>query len=326
MADESPNPYQPSAFLSDGNAKLPPAVAAAPRRPSRAGAILLSLFAFSGAGLYVLNRPRRFAVWLAAGLAAATLMVVAARYGHAKLFLFALPAVVVIWLAALTDTIVARPGEARPGRVAWPFVIALIVAAQGSAQAVKHWLVEAFQIPAGSMVPALLVGDHIFVKKGRTDVARGDVVVFEFPLDRRTDYVKRVVAIGGDTIEVKNGIPLINGVELAHDPIDAPCSWKDDDPRFTDPWTEPCTLVHETNAGHAYTIMLVSSRGAADYPRTVVPRDHVFVMGDNRDNSYDSRKWGFVPVDHIKGKVSLLWYSKGPRAGVRWSRIGHVVE
>jgi signal peptidase I len=229
-------------------------------------------------------------------------------------------------LAALADTILARPGEARPGKRVWPFVIALIVAAQGSAQAVKHWLVEAFQIPAGSMVPALLVGDHIFVKKGHADVARGDVVVFEFPLDRRIDYVKRVVAIGGDTVEVKNGVPSINGVELAHEPIDAPCSLKDDDPRFTDPMTEPCTLVRETNAGHAYTIMLVSSRGAADHPRTVVPHDHVFVMGDNRDNSFDSRKWGFVPVDYIKGKPSLVWYTKDPRTGVRWSRIGHIVE
>ena len=176
------------------------------------------------------------------------------------------------------------------------------------------------------MIPTLLVGDHIFVKKGRASVARGDVIVFEFPLDRHTDYVKRVVAIGGDTIEVRAGVPLINGVPLDHQPIAEPCVYRDDSapPEDSDP--QPCTLVRETNAGRSYTIMLEPAHRAQDFPRTTIPSGEVFVMGNNRDNSYDSRKWGTVPVDHIKGIATVTWWSKVPNGPMRWSRVGHGIE
>ena len=116
-----------------------------------------------------------------------------------RLSVIALAAMLTVWLAALVATAITKPGGA-PVKRALLMAVLLIVAGRGSAFAIKEWLVEAYQIPAGSMMPTLLVGDHIFVKKGRGDTARGDVIVFEFPVDRSTDYVKRVVAVGGDTI------------------------------------------------------------------------------------------------------------------------------
>jgi len=175
-------------------------------------------------------------------------------------------------------------------------------------------------------MPTLLVGDHIFVKKGRANIARGDVIVFEYPRDRSTDYVKRVVALGGDRVEVKRGVPSINGVPLAHADVPGDCPVSDK-PAFVPPGPAgSCRLVRETNAGRAYTIMLDSDHPAPDFGPLTVPADEVLVFGDNRDNSMDSRYWGGLPLDHIKGTARVIWWSKDPQAGVRWSRIGRSVE
>ncbi len=151
------------------------------------------------------------------------------------------------------------------------------------------------------MVPTLLVGDHIFVKKGRANVARGDVIVFEFPLDPSTDYVKRVVAIGGDTIEVRDGVPLINGMPLDQTAIADRAFFRDESAPPEDSDARPARWrARRTPAARTRSC----SRPATtrqDFQRTTVPTGEVFVLGDNRDNSLDSRKWGTVPVDHIKG-------------------------
>ena len=320
---ESPNPYAPTEALQHD---LPPAKPNGRRIGYRIGAIVLALLAYplSGVGFYVLGRPQRLARWLAPSVLLWVLMIVGIRTFHPKLCMIAFAAMYAVGLAAIVATGFAARGALPAAGRAWVVAIAFLVGARGIGFAAKHWLVEAFQMPSGSMIPTLIMGDHMFISKGRSNIGRGDVIVFEFPADRSTDYIKRVLAIGGDRIEIKDGVPSINGVPLAHEPVDTPCEFKDDDPRFAEN-SESCTFVRETVDRRSYTIMFTPDRSAGDTPSTLVPPDDVFVVGDNRDNSYDSRKWGFVPVDHIKGKASLIWWSQD-RQGVRWSRVGHAIE
>ena len=325
MAGETPNPYTAPAGALQHD--LPPAKTSERRIARRIGAIVLAFLSYplSGASFYVLGRPQLVARWLAAAVLAYVFFVVGVRTFHPRLCLVALAAISAVQLASIATTAFAARGPLPAAFRALLVAIAVIVVAKVSNRAVGRWLVEAFDTPSGSMVPTLLVGDRLFVSKGRVDVSRGDVIVFEFPQDRRTDYIKRVVAIGGDRIEIKDGVPSINGVPLAHEPLDTPCSFKDDDPRFAQD-SGPCKFVRETIDGRMYTIMFTPDRSAGDTPSTVVPPGEVFVLGDNRDNSYDSRKWGFVPVDHIKGKASITWWSKDHQGAVRWSRVGRVIE
>jgi signal peptidase I len=159
---------------------------------------------------------------------------------------------------------------------------------------VRAFVVQAFKIPSPSMVPTLLSGDHILVNKflygfrlpfgGARALAwreprRGDVVVFAFPPDPSVDFVKRVVAVGGDTVEVREKRLFIDGK------------------------AEPDPHAMFTGKASAYP------PGRDDYGPFTVPAGTVFVMGDNRDNSNDSRFWGPVPVSSIKGKAMVIYWS-----------------
>jgi signal peptidase I len=326
MATETPNPYAPSETLTDEAPVEAPAPAAAVDRPSRLGAVVVALLAqpIAGAGFYLLGRRRRFAVWTAAALLTRLLLIVTVWAVLPKLCAIAIVAWFAIALASVVDTAIAKPRGAALGNGVSIGLLFIAVAIGGSL-ATKQWLIESFRIPAGSMMPNMLVGDHIFVKKGRGDIQRGDVIVFKFPQDRSIDYVKRVVAVSGDTIEVREGDVLINGAPLEHQPIEEPCSYRDESSPIPDE-AEPCTLVRETNAGRSYTVMFNTNHPAADHPRHVIPAGEVFVMGDNRDASYDSRRWGTLKVDLIKGTAKLIWWSNDPRSGVRWSRVGRGLE
>ena len=320
MATEPPNPYAPpSAALPSEGAPAAEASPPAPRRPGRLAALVLAILAYplAGAGFYALGRGRRLVGWIVACVVIWVLAIMAVRLQLPNLCVFAFAALVFAALATLVDLLVAGPLAPPKGRVLLVAVL-LVVAGRGGAFAVKRWLCEAYSIPSGAMIPTLLVGDHIMVSKGRGNVARGDVIVFEFPADRTTEYVKRVVAVGGDTIAVTDGVVSINGAALARNEIEGECPALEE--------SGPCKLVRETNAGRSYTIMFDEAHPAIDQPRTAIPDGHVFVMGDNRDNSYDSRKWGTVPVDHIKGKATVIYLSNDARAGVRWSRVGRGIE
>jgi len=184
------------------------------------------------------------------------------------------------------------------------------------ALAIRTVVVQAFKIPSGSMLPTLQIGDHILVNKflygprleipltqmslGRLPGLRkprpGDVIVFIWPKDRSKDFIKRVVAVEGQTIEVKNRQVFIDGK----------------------PWDDP----------HATWVMQRGLGGGAgdNYGPYTVPPDHVFVMGDNRDQSYDSRFWGPVPIADIKGQALVIYWSwDGPDRWVRWERLGRLV-
>jgi signal peptidase I len=179
---------------------------------------------------------------------------------------------------------------------------------------IRAFVVQAFKIPSGSMKPTLLIGDHILVNKfiygiklpiwGRTivplkDPKRGDIVVFKFPQDPSKDFIKRVVGIAGDTVEIRNKQVFIN-----QKPLKTPYVV------YTDDAVIPAALSKRDNYG----------------PITV-PKNSLFVLGDNRDNSHDSRFWGFVDLEDLKGKAFIIYWSWNKQDfGVRWGRIGNLLK
>ncbi len=179
---------------------------------------------------------------------------------------------------------------------------------------IRTFVVQAFKIPSGSMKNTLLIGDHILVNKfiygiripfsNKTLIPienphRGDVVVFEFPEDPSKDFIKRVIGVGGDTVEVRDKVVYVNGKPLKHDPG-----------IHTDPYDIPGVLQPRDNFG----------------PVTV-PKGKLFVMGDNRDHSYDSRFWGFVDLDELRGKAFMIYWSwDRDDFDVRWGRIGDMIH
>ena len=174
---------------------------------------------------------------------------------------------------------------------------------------IRTFVVQAFKIPSGSMLDTLQIGDHLLVNKFLYGVKlpfidktiinidkpkHGDVIVFEFPEDTTKDFIKRVVGLPGDTVEIRDKEVYRNGVKL----------------------TEP--YVEHRDAGR------MQSRDNMD--PVSVPEGKYFCMGDNRDESYDSRYWGFVSEDQIKGKAWVIYWSWEGFPNVRWSRIGRLVE
>jgi signal peptidase I len=171
--------------------------------------------------------------------------------------------------------------------------------------------VQAFTIPSGSMMDTLLVGDYILVNKflygaevpfsdlhlpGLRKPARGDIVVFKYPNDETRDFIKRIVAVGGDTVQVVDNRVVLNG-HLIDEPYIRPGS---------------IPAVPSTHCGYLYGC-----------EPTVVPQGAYFVMGDNRDNSQDSRYWGFVRREKIRGKAFLIYWSwNGETHWPRWNRLG----
>lgn len=186
---------------------------------------------------------------------------------------------------------------------------------------IRGFIFEPFRIPSGSMVPTLLIGDHVIVTKfsygiwvpftdieliDLDDPAVGDVIVFKYPRDPSLNYIKRVVAVPGDKIAVRNNIVTINGklVNAQKHPAGAVYSYLDD--RCVER-----SMNHklETVGGVEHSILTHTFGGRLNQEEITVPPDNVFVMGDNRDNSQDSREWGFVKYDQIKGKAHLVWMS-----------------
>ncbi|WP_457573268.1 signal peptidase I [Desulfolithobacter sp.] len=187
---------------------------------------------------------------------------------------------------------------------------------------IRTFVVQAFKIPSGSMLPTLQIGDHILVNKflygikvpvtGKIIVPvkkpqRGDIIVFRFPRDPKLDYIKRVVAVGGDTIQVRNKKVYVNN-RLSPDKYVI----------HTDPKILPASVSPRDNFG----------------PVTV-PEGKLFVMGDNRDNSFDSRFWGYVDLSAVLGKAFIIYWSWDVQkpllsvdrfTSIRWDRLGDIVH
>jgi signal peptidase I len=222
----------------------------------------------------------------------------------------------------------------------------------------RAFVVEAFQIPSGSMIPTLEVGDHIFVSKFAYGVSipfsnskifqfaqpsRGDVIVFKFPMDPSTDYIKRVVGLPGDVIEMRQEELFVNGRPVHRERVPRVYHCGDGPPRAADAPLhasaladdDECELWVETLGSVQHETVLEPRRGGRDFGRTVVPAGHVFVMGDNRDNSSDSRVWGTVDLQLIKGKALVVWWSRATSDGyspvawfraIRWRRFFQAVR
>ena len=167
---------------------------------------------------------------------------------------------------------------------------------------IRTFVVQAFKIPTGSMEENLLIGDHLLVNKfvlGPTmwdierglapigGISRGDVVVFKYPIEPERDFIKRVIGLPGETIEVRDRKVLVNG-----SPLD-------------EPYAHYLAVRSSPSEFNEVTSFDVRDR----YGPVTVPPNHYFVMGDNRDNSQDSRYWGFLPRENVKGKALIIYWS-----------------
>lgn len=207
------------------------------------------------------------------------------------------------WRTADTD----RPPKSRLRQNIESLLLAVLVAL-----VVRASVVEAFWVPSGSMLPTIQIGDHLFVNKlaygmhlpfvGRElmqwrPLHRGDVVVFTSPVDRKIDLIKRVIAVAGDTVEVRDKRLLINGETVP----DSHADFREQHVRDSVPRDR--------------------------FGPVKVPPGKFFVMGDNRDQSYDSRYWGFADERDVKGQATFIYWSWDSQAHwVRWDRFGHFIR
>lgn len=190
------------------------------------------------------------------------------------------------------------------------FVIALVI---------RTFVIQAFKIPSGSMIPTLQIGDHILVNKfllgtpvdipftsinlfdmpGLRKPGKGDIIVFKYPQDPQRDFIKRVIGVSGDIVEARDKEVFVNGRKLVEPYV-----------QHADSDIKPRDVDRRDNFGPV-----------------LVPEGSVFVMGDNRDQSYDSRFWGFVDVKQIKGKAIIIYWSwDSNKTWVRFNRIGRLVK
>jgi signal peptidase I len=206
---------------------------------------------------------------------------------------------------------------------------------------IRTFLVEAFKIPSGSMENTLQVGDFLLVNKlvygaevpfthkrlpRLREPQRGDVIVFEWPEDPTKNFVKRLVGVPGDTVEMRDGTLIRNGTVLSERYVEH--TEPDMDPAPEDFRWQRDYLVRSANAASAYH----PSRN--NWGPLVVPKEKYFVLGDNRDNSLDSRYWGFVPDSLVKGRPFVIYYSYAPDTvdtfawltHIRWTRLGERIR
>jgi signal peptidase I len=174
---------------------------------------------------------------------------------------------------------------------------------------IRSFVIQAFKIPSGSMLQTLQIGDHLLVTKFAygirlpfTDILltrfddpeSGDIIVFEFPEDESKDFIKRVIGVPGDTIEIRNKNVYRNGEQLVEPYV-----------QHTDPTIKPIR---------------------DELGPITIPEGKYFVMGDNRDESYDSRFWGFVEREKILGKALIIYWSWEGVGHIRWDRVGDLIH
>ena len=223
--------------------------------------------------------------------------------------------------------VIKEPIMVEYARSFFPVILVVLV--------LRSFLVEPFRIPSGSMIPTLLAGDFILVNKNAYGIRlpvmnakvvelgfpeRGDVVVFRYPKNPSVDYIKRVVGLPGDTITYYGKQVYINGEPAKQQGLGV--------------YTATGTALYMTGADHRkedlgeieHEILVMKGRPSIE-GEFVVPEGHYFVMGDNRDNSNDSRVWGFVPDENLVGKAFMIWMNWDKvQSRVSWERIGNMID
>jgi len=214
----------------------------------------------------------------------------------------------------LSSKDISENEKQTPKKSAWRENIEAILLAIVLALFIRTFIVQAFKIPSGSMKETLLIGDHILVNKflygvklpfvsatiiSYKEPQRGDIVVFKFPEDPDKDFIKRVVGVAGDVVESRDKEIFVNHTPLNHD-----------------------FGIHKDSR-----IVPGNIQPRDNFGPLVVPENSLFVMGDNRDHSYDSRFWGFVNLKAVRGKAFLIYWSwDKSNFGVRWKRIGQMLK
>ncbi len=214
--------------------------------------------------------------------------------------------------AAAQEAVPAPRVKSQVREYAEALIIAVLLAL-----VIRTFIVQAFKIPSGSMLPTLQIGDHILVNKFLyyfQPIQRGDIIVFKFPQDETRDFIKRVIGLPGDTVEIRDTQVLVNGT-----PLD-----------------EPYAVYGEWPVGRFGEREKLGP--------IVVPNDRLFMMGDNRDHSMDSRVWGFLDVHKVKGKAFVVYFSVrsddipynstlasiyyvvSHPGMIRWTRLGSLVR
>lgn len=212
-------------------------------------------------------------------------------------------------ISAMSSRAETRSGSPAPVKSRLRQNVESLALALLLALVVRSSVVEAFWVPSGSMLPTIQIGDHLFVNKlayglrvpllgtkivNFGELHRGDIVVFISPVEPSTDLIKRVVAVAGDTVEVRDKKLYVNGQAVS-----------DEHAHFSDPH--------------------VKGPPRDNFGPVTVPTGKFFVMGDNRDQSYDSRYWGFADVEAIKGRATFVYWSRDG-GWPRWNRFGHMIE
>jgi signal peptidase I len=214
-----------------------------------------------------------------------------------------------------------------------PFLIAAVVALF-----IRQFVVEAFKIPSGSMIPTLTIGDHLLVNKfiygpripftdsrifDGKEPKRGDIIVFKYPQDESKNFIKRVVGIAGDKIQIISGNLSINDQVVLITPTGPPA---DKSVEAGQSFGKPMLFMEQLSTVR-HTIQYFHDQRGENFGPKIVPQDSVFVMGDNRDNSQDSRYWGFVKRNKILGRALIIYWSwDGDDRWVRWERIGSLIR
>lgn len=326
-------------------------------------------FMCPGAGQAIAERPRATYAWAAAVLVAVLAL---------PLTVWALPVVIAIQLGAAVHAVV----QIRRARVRqptwWNKHVAVAMGAWLIGVVYGTLFLEPFKIPASSMYPTLEIDDHLYVERLTLQwraPERGEIIVFRQPCQPDRDYIKRVIAVANDTIEVRCNVVYVNGAAVPNELVAADCTYNDRDDFRGEWFVRKCSRYRETLDGHTYEVFHDPERPQRDEERRqggglgigdgkdfpelgealrncssvdrfeggpsseqqpgrlvetkpdagpcelqrhfVVPPDSLFVLGDNRSNSNDSRFWGVVPVGHVRGRVVGRVWPLGRIGGIK---------
>ena len=305
MQDPNHVLLRPSIYVSDGR-----------RVVACVGSLLLP-----GAGQIALGHPGRAFLMLIASFA---LIFLPAIFGIPTLMLLALPAsllfrIYTVWDAYQLESSPRQPSNARLVSL-W---LQLVGACLFFAFVGRDFFAEAFRVPSGSMMPAIQPGDHVLARKLGWLPERGDAVAFKSPRDPKQSFIKRIIAMGGDSVQFCGGQVVVNGNPLRRERQDGPCTFSEAESDGMPPREIKCVAYREWIGESSYSTIFTIGDGAksdACDAQFTVPANQFFLLGDNRENSLDSRQFGAVPREGLQGRAWYIYFSRDA-TGIHWSRI-----